>query len=903
MEKIIKHIGTKRHSGRYPWGSGNNPQRSKDFSSYINELKKQGLSDSEIAAQLGMKITKMRSRITREKAEKRLYDSDLAFKLKEKGYSNVAIGERMGINESSVRSLLDPHLRAKTELLFSIADKIKEHVDQYGYIDIGMGVEVGLGVSRTKLNAAVSLLEDEGYIITNPKFRQIQGGKYTQMKVISKPGTDLNTVIKNRDNIRLINEYSEDGGRTFLGIESPSHVSSSRIMVRYREDGGADKDGTIELRRNVPDLSLEGKNYAQVRVGVDGTHFMKGMAIYGDNMPPGIDIIYNSKKPRGASKDEVYKPLKDDPDNPFGSTIRRQRHYIKEGKEFLSPLNIVDEEGAWGEWQKSLSSQILSKQLPALAKKQLGLAYNLKKEEFDEIMSLTNPAVKSVILKEFADSCDSDAVNLRGAAMPGQASHIILPLTSIKENRVYAPNYKPGTNVVLIRHPHGGKFEIPELIVDDNVPEGKRLLGNSKDAIGIHPNVAKRLSGADFDGDTVLVIPNNEGHIKTKPALDGLKDFDTQMAYPPHPSCPPLSKKQAQPQMGIVSNLITDMTIKGANFDEIARAVRHSMVIIDAPKHGLNYKKSYIDNGIEELKIKYQGKPQGGAATIISRAKSPLYLPHRKEGIELPSGKKIYIDPVTGKKLYTQTGETYTKPLPNKKGPYYIDDNGKKVYTEKIYVKKQRMTTLEKLAEEENPFNLSSGTRIENIYAEHSSNLKALGNRARLELLNTPHQRYNNSARETYKEEVNSLNKKLKEAYRNKPLERRANLVAAKVISMKYRSDPSMQDKDKAKKIKTQVITEQRNRLKAKRQVIEITDKEWEAIQAGAVSHNVLVDILKNTDTALLKQRSMPHYPKGMSSARIMRAKSLLALGHSQQEVADVLGVSVNTLTNAVGGS
>lgn len=59
-------------------------------------------------------------------------------------------------------------------------------------------------------------------------------------------------------------------------------------------------------------------------------------------------------------------------------------------------------------------------------------------------------------------------------------------------------------------------------------------------------------------------------------------------------------------QLDVVSNLITDMTIKGATDEELCRAVKHSMVVIDAVKHKLGYKQSEIDNDIESLKKKYQ---------------------------------------------------------------------------------------------------------------------------------------------------------------------------------------------------------------------------------------------------------------------------------------------------------
>lgn len=903
---FLKHIGTKRHSGRYPWGSGDNPQRSKSFRSYVNELKDQGLSEAQIAEGMKISVAKLRSRITAEKAEEFIEKAALAIKLKEKGYSNLAIAKRMGISDHTVKDLLDPHMKEKAELLGNISNMLQKNVNEKGIIDVGAGVEVGLGISRTKLNAAVSLAEDAGYTIHHVKVRDPSSGNYTLMKVLCPPGTELTDAIKNRGDIRYIEEYSEDGGRSFLGIKPPTYISSNRVLIRYREDGGSDKDGVIELRRNVDDLSLNGKHYAQVRVGVDGTHFMKGMAMYADNMPDGYDIIYNTNKPKSTPKGDVFKKIKDDPDNPFGATLHPkygQKTFIgKDGKEYLSPLNVIAEEGSWTEWQKSLSSQVLSKQLPSLAKKQLDLVYNLKKEEYDEIMSLTNPVVKAALLKEFSDECDSDAVHLKGAALPRQASHIILPITSLKENQVYAPNYNDGEVLVLIRHPHGGKFEIPELIVNNKNKEAKSLLGNSVDAIGINPKVAQRLSGADFDGDTVLAIPNNSGHIKTSPALKALQDFDTKLSYPDPktPNFVPMDKRQTQLQMGIVSNLITDMTIKGANFDEIARAVKHSMVVIDAEKHTLDYKRSYLEQDIEGLKLKYQGKVQGGASTIISRAKSPEYKPHRKEGTETESGTRIYIDPKTGKKLYQPTGQTYTKQVPNKKGPYYLDAKGKKVYTEKIWVKKPRVTISTKMAETDDARKLSSGTTMENIYADHANKLKALGNQARLSMINTPHQKYNPSARETYKTEIDSLESKLRVAFGNKPLERRARLLANKTISAKYKSDPLMQDKDKAKKIKGQAITEARARVKAKKQNILITDKEWEAIQAGAISHNTLKNILQNTDSALLKQRATPHYPKGMSTARIMRAKSLLAIGHTQTEIAEALGVSVNTLVNAI---
>ena len=219
----------------------------------------------------------------------------------------------------------------------------------------------------------------------------------------------------------MITDYSEDGGRSFLGLEPIRSVDGKRVHVRYADDGGADKDGIIELRRGVDDISLGNAKYAQVRIGVDNTHYLKGMAMYSDDLPKGVDILFNTNKHSDVPKLEVLKPIKDDPDNPFGSTVKQKHYTDADGKKQLSALNIVYEEGDWGKWSKTLSSQVLSKQSTDLAKKQLELAYIAKKEEFDEIMTLTNPTVKKVSiirinnLTGFAADCDSAAVHLKSS--------------------------------------------------------------------------------------------------------------------------------------------------------------------------------------------------------------------------------------------------------------------------------------------------------------------------------------------------------------------------------------------------------------------------------------------------------------------------------------------------------
>jgi DNA-binding CsgD family transcriptional regulator/DNA-binding Lrp family transcriptional regulator len=897
VKKVIKHYGIKRRSGRYPWGSGEDPyQRGSDLLGAVDQLKKQGLNEVEIARGLGMSTKELRERKSLAKAERRAADRAMALRLKEKGYSDSAIGRRMGKNESSIRSLLNESLAEKAKITETTANVLADAVGKKTYIDVGAGVEQHLGISRTKLNTAVRKLEDEGYEVYYVQVKQLGTDKYTSIKVLAPPLSEGQTrseqyseLARNKDQIALVDDYSVDGGRTFLGIHTPTSISSDRIFIRYGDEGGSAKDGVIELRPGVDDISLGDSSYAQVRVAVDGKLYMKGMAMYSKDIPDGFDIAYNTNKKSGTPIDEVYKKMEADPDNPFGSTIRQRFYIDANGKERLSALNIVGakegagEEGAWDDWSRNLSSQILSKQTPALAQKQLALAFNLKKEEFDEIMSLTNPTIQRKLLTTFADEADAAAVHLKAAALPRQASQVLLPFRSIKEGEVYAPNYDNGENVVLIRHPHGGIFEIPELIVNNRNAEAKSLIGSAKDAVGINPKVAARLSGADFDGDTVIVIPNKNRLIRTAPALKELKGFDPQTSYPGHPGMKKMSNDLKQLKMGDVSNLITDMTIKGASHGEIARAVKHSMVVIDAEKHNLNWRLSYQDNGIGQLKEKYQGKTTAGASTLISRAKATIRIPFRKEGqyvTDPKTGKtkRVYIDPKTGRKLYEETGETY------------VNRQGKTV---------PRLTKSSRMAEVTDAHKLSSGTVMERIYANHANQLKNLANTARLQSLKTKDIPYSSSAKKTFKDQVSSLTSKLSIAIRNKPLERQAQLLANKVVAAKRKSNPDM-DADTLKKIKGQALEEARARVGAKKVPIQITDREWQAIQAGAISPSRLKKILDNTDTTALKERALPRSSKGMSSAKVVRARTMLSAGYTRGEIAKALGVSVSTLSNAL---
>jgi hypothetical protein len=876
-EDYLAHYGILRKSGRYPWGSGGTQtERNRTFLGMVDDLRSQGMSEADVARGFGLTTTQLRAAKSIARTEERQADIAMAQRLKDKGYSNIAIGERMGKNESSVRALLAPGQKDKADVLQATSSMLKGQVDNKGLVDIGTGVEHHIGVSGTKLNTAVAMLQEQGYTVHYVKVEQLGTGQQTTIKVLAKPGVSYSEVYKNRANIKQVTDFSEDGGRSFLGLQPPISVSSKKVAVRYAEEGGADADGVIYVRPGVESLSLGKSRYAQVRIAVDGTHYLKGMAMYKKDLPDGVDLVFNTNKKNTGNKKDAMKAMKDDPDNPFGAVVRQIIKKGSDGKDKVtSAMNIVNEEGDWEGWSKSLSSQMLSKQSPSLAKNQLDMTYERRKQYLDEIMSLTNPAVRKKLLDSYSDDVDSAAVHLKANALPRQGSHVILPVNSLKPNEIYAPNYRNGERVALVRYPHGGIFEIPELTVNNRHPTARALLGNAKDAVGINSKVAERLSGADFDGDTVLVIPNNNRRVKTAPALAGLKGFDPQRAYPGYDGMPRMTARTKAIEMGVVSNLITDMTIHGANTTELARAVRHSMVVIDAEKHNLNYKQSSIDNGIPQLKAKYQGSARSGASTLISRASAEVRVPERRPR---PAAKGGAVDKATGKKVFEETGATYT------------NRNGQVV---KKTIKSKR------LAETDDAFSLSSGTPIEKVYADHSNKLKALANTARKASVNTKGTPYSPSAKTAYSRQVASLDAKLNLALRNAPLERQAQVLANAVVSQKRRANPDMEPSE-VKKLRSQALAEARTRTGAKKQRIILTDDEWNAIQSGAISNNKLNQILTHADLDQIKQLAAPKTNLLMSPAKQQRALAMIGSGYTQAEIADALGVSLTTLKTGI---
>lgn len=886
-EDILMHYGVKRRSGRYPWGSGDNPyQHGGDFLARVEELQRLGKTEKQIADELHLSTTDLRMQVRVAKHERRALQADRARSLREDGKTLDEIASILGYaNDSSVRALLNENTAANKNKAQATAEILKKELAEKGAIDVGTGVERQLGVSTGVLQEALFILETEGYNRYGVGVPQVNDPKKrTITPVISVPEIDQREVYQNLDLVKSVGDYhSTDGGESWDKREYPASIDSSRVKILYGDEGGTLKDGVIEIRRGVADLDLGDSHYAQVRILVDGTHYLKGMAMYSDDMPDGADIVFNTNKHTGTPKMDVLKKIQDDPDNPFGALIKAngQSHYIDaDGNKKLSAINKLKEEGDWDKMSKNLSSQFLSKQPIQLIKKQLDLTYADAADEFSEICSLNNPTVKRKLLLDFADECDSAAVHLKAAALPRQSTQVILPLNAMKETEIFAPNYRDGEKVVLIRYPHGGTFEIPELTVNNKNPTAVSVLGkNIRDAVGINPKVAERLSGADFDGDQVVVIPTG-GRVKIQstPALKDLKDFDPKTDYSTEGKTGVrlLAKGAAtQRQMGEISNLITDMTLKGATEPEIARAVKHSMVVIDAAKHKLDYRQSEKDNGIAELKKKYQGFDDetghhGGASTLLSRRKQDVEVPERQ-------GSGV-IDPLTGKVVYKESGRTYVDPRTGK--------------TVAATTKVKRILAVDDVR------SMSSGTLQEEAYADYANKMKDLANKARLEYKATPTLKRSASAAKAFEPEVNRLMAALKVAQLNAPLEREAQRIANARVKAKVQAN-NITDKDEISKIRRAAISDARNSTGAsgKRTRITISDGEWTAIQSGAISDTTLSEILRYAEPKTVRERATPRRTTQLSDARISRIKAMANSGHTNAEIAEALGISTSAVS------
>lgn len=959
MFDFISHYGVAhdedppgRGSGRFEWGSGENPeQHDYSFLGRVERERARGLKDAEIAkALLGEHATvaSLKARIAVEKKREYYSKVNRAKELYNKYGSATKVAIAMGMSasqESTVRGWLKDSIEYKQSKYENTADKLKDIVDKSssGIIDVSGKTELYLGVTDSTKKAALEILKEEGYKVTTVKRKQPTTGNETSIKVLARPDVEWKDVYNKNADIQSIVEFSPDGGATWFVPEQPSSIDHNRVFIRWGGNGGSDRDGTMELRPGVPDISLGDSMYAQVRVMVDGKAYMKGMALYSNDIPEGYDIIYNTNKKEGTKlfpeyKDDkaVFKYLntdKDgnvDKDNPFGATIKKQEYYedkngkyVKEGDTFrlatdkdkgkelysLSPVNKLTVEGDWSDWTRRLSKQMLEKQPIKLINQQLDYTISEKRAELDTIRQISNPVVRKKMLENFAGSCDSNATDLSALGFREQKFQVMLPLPEISDKEVYAPQFKDGDEVALIRYPHAGIFEIPVLKVNNKYPKGKETIGQAKDAIGISKKNFEILSGADADGDTALVIPcaSNGIKINSMKPLNGLVGFEPKELYSLPESAPRIKNRQKQIEMGKVTNLIEDMTIQGADYEsEVVRAVKHSMVVIDSEKHHLDYQQSYIDNNIRDLALKYQGAQNGKepkASTILSRSKHPIMVNDFKEvnrksdmtEEELKRYNEGYI-------IYHDTGKTIRQQIKNPKKmteeELKLYSAGKKVYRD---TGKLLQTKVKEMQLTDDAFTLvrDQNNAKEVAYANFANECKSLAREARKEARAIKPIEVNKQAQQTYAKEVESLKNKVRISEMNNPKERAALNLATPRISEKINANPDM-DYEHIQRMRDQEMTRARAEVGAKKQPVIISDNEWKAIESGAVNTTLLTKIVNNAKQDELTKLAMPSKTRGLTTAQINHIVAMAKRGENYSDIAQMMNLSSSYISQII---
>lgn len=915
-------------SGRFPYGSGVNPGQHQPYTlaKQVKELKDQGLTAKEIAEGLGFKsTTQLRAHLSLEKDRQKAYLSSEVPRLRAKGMTIKEISERLDISDGSVRNYLDADRKIQIGKTTTVANALKSELENKKYIDIGSGVELEIanGVSKERLKTAVEMLKAEGYEVVYPQIEQLGNpGKKTTIMTLCAKGVDKKDAYKEIGDdpsvIEPFTTYFQDNGASALGLKPVESIDSSRVHIRYAEevgpDGarGIDRDGMIQLRRGVDEVSLGKSNYAQVRIAVDGTHYMKGMAVYGDDslFPPGCDIIYNTNKKMGTPPEDVFKEMKHikNPDgskgpvnqaNPFGASVIQNQYddngritaggqsywTDSEGKEHLRVINKVNDQGGWQKWSLSASPQFLSKQPKELIERQLKLTLEDRQAEYADIMEISNDTVRRKLLEDFREDLYSSAGHLKAKAFPNQTDNVLISIPSLGEDECYCPNYAHGEKLALIRFPHGGPQEIVVAKNNLHCKEAIDTIGpNAPDALGLHPSQYPKLSGADSDGDNVVTIPLSTAKIQSKPIFEGLQDFDTKSYKFADPDAPGMTSQNKQTEMGKATNLIADMGLLGAKEPEIERAIKYSMVVVDAEKHHLDYKKAYQDLNIRQLKIDYQGGANKGAVTFVTRAGSEDHVPeYRTYGI----------DPETGRDIIKETGEVYyTKETPKKKEPY-LKEHVKTQTQDKIdTIRLKGGDARELMSSQTNPH------PVEELYANYANELIRMGNEVGKQIAKAPKLVYSPSAAKEYAPEVESINNKLIAALKNAPRERQAQALGTARFKAQVEQNPSLlDDKAEKKKVKGQCLTQARADVGAKKPSVKLEPREIEAINAGAISDSKLKTILDNADMDIVRKAFQTNTKNGISASMEALARSMAANGYSNADIAARLGVSATSVS------
>jgi len=835
-KNYLIHYGTKRHSGRYPWGSGGNESGT---TKQIQELLNKGYSYKDIANKLGTTASEIKSYISYSKTQETNHMIHQIAAKKQHGYSNVEIAKQLGVSEGLVRYYSNKQISEKkaasNERVDKVSKSLESILDKHIGVDVGTGVNVNLNLTNSEMNKVIVGLKDKGYKVEMINVPDPTNRAITVLHQIltkeSVTGRDLHQSINDIVSVNVKANKVSTGTK-------PISISKTRVAIKHDPS----KDGMIYIRPGVKDIFIPvGKTYCQARILVGENKYLKGMAVYSDDIPKGKDVqFFHSKATDSKALKDIEKGI-----NIFGSNVYQ---YEKNGVQ--SAINVVGSkpgagvEGYWDGWNsaRNLSTQFLAKQPPkAITERIRATKLDLAKE-LKDINSISNPTIKSWALENFSLALDKKAASMDVSAFPRQSNKVIFGI-DIKDNEVYAPTYNSGETIALVRYPHAGTFEIPVLKVNNNNPSGRKILGNAIDAIGISAKSAAQLSGADYDGDTVIAIPAK--YVKATAPVKSLIDFDPRKAYPNGPTTPRITEKQKQEKMGEITNLISDATIRGASVSELTRLVKHSMVVIDSYKHNLDYKQSEIDNDIASLKKKYRQ-----TASIISDAKSPAYVNR-----ELDTSAK---------------GRSYSLP---------IDSKGNIVYKESTT--KRYKSKVDKISLIDNPEkHYTSSNGVESSYASYSEHLKNMARSARLQSAKVSKAySVNEAAAKEYKNEIASISYKLGQFERSKAAERQVN---RKTLAKSAKSD----DTTKAEQIRANY------RKQYGVAPLQLTKREAEALAKGALPKSTVVKALKAFKG--LNYSSFTKSTQATTKLQASNVKRYKNLGYNYSEIANILGISVD---------
>ena len=417
-------------------------------------------------------------------------------------------------------------------------------------------------------------------------------------------------------------------------------------------------------------------------------------------------------------------------------------------------------------------------------------------------------------------------------------------------------------------------------------------------------------------------------------------DWDFHDIYRLPDDAPTPKKSYMYQKMGETTNLIMDMTLAGAPMEQVIKVVKHSMVVIDANKHRLDWKQSEKDNDIIAIKKEWQGTASNGApkgaSTIITKAKSEAHPNKRREITRVSdmtpeekqifeSGRKVYrsIDKELANKIKTLSPEEYTPLISKKLGisesnvKNYIGDrvriknpdkmtpeekkifeSGRKVYRQVTPKPRQEKVPKMYLADDAMELVKNPLDAKEVAYANYANALKDMANAARKESRSIKPNKVDPVAKGVYKEEVDTLLANLRIAKSNAPKERKAQRLANKIVNEKIKSNPALEDdSEHLTREKGRALISARAAVGAHKDPIYITDKQWKAIQANALSTNVVTEIFMNSDTDRFRELATPRTQKSLNTSQIALLKAMFNTGmYTNKEIADKFGVSTSML-------